>query len=51
MEVGNEEDSRCSVEVETPLVLDVEHQVSPVQELHNEEQMILLQITREWNNY
>lgn len=35
------EDSRCSVEVEPPLVLDVEHQVSPIQELHHEEQMIL----------
>lgn len=45
------EDSRGSVEVKTPLVLDVEHQISPIQELHNEEQMILLQIIREWNNY
>lgn len=34
-------DLRCSVEIKTPLVLYVEHQVSPVQELHNEEQVIL----------
>lgn len=32
---------RCSVEIKTPLVLYVEHQVSPIQELHNKEQMIL----------
>lgn len=34
-------DLRCSVEIKTPFVLYVEHQVSPIQELHNEEQMIL----------
>lgn len=45
------QDSRGSVEVEAPLVLDVEHQVSPIQELHHEEQVVLQQITREWNSY
>lgn len=34
-------DLRCSVEIKTPFVLYVEHQVSPIEELHNEEQMIL----------
>lgn len=34
-------DLRCSVEIKTPLVLYVEHQVSAIQELHNKEQMVL----------